>query len=399
MFKVDELPPYLLGQVANQIISARKSGRDIIDLSQVTPDIPPPAMAVDLLVSEVLRDHNHRYSASRGISRLREAVVSLYQSRFGLGLDPETEVIATMGTKEGLGSLLTTIIQPGDKVLIPSPCYPTYRAQALLAGAEVVEAELGLTGTSADLEPFLKAIQTAYKEHAPRVAIVNFPCNPTTLVAGRSFYESLIRLSRDNGVTLINDHTYLGWEFDDWKSVSLLEGVSKEAFGEKRYQGCVELFSLSKGFRVPGWRIGFAIGCSETIEALYRMKSYSDFGIFQALQVAGSRILDNHESVLAETSQIFQSRRDILTEALESIGWCVTKSFGSPFVWAKCPEGLRDLGSLALSSKLLEEASVACLPGEGFSEKARDYVRFSLAATPDRLRRAADSLAKISPSC
>ena len=396
-FKVNNLPPYILGEIGQKILSARQEGRDIVDLSQVNPELSPPPMAIDYLVGEVLREHNHRYSASRGISRLREAACQLYNERFGLELDSETEVIATMGTKEAMSSLLTATLSPGETVLLPDPCYPTYQAQAFFAGAktasiplldEVADSNAPLTMDSNGagfIERLDKEFQATWPR--PKVLIINFPNNPTTTSASLEFFEKLVGFARENSILIINDFSYLGLDFGSEPSPSLLQVPGAKDCS-------VELFSLSKGFNLPGWRVGFALGNKEAISALSRIKSYSDFGIFQPLQIAASRLLENYKDIFQATTNEYQKRRDVFIESLREQGWLVPEPESGLFLWAKIPDKYSEIGSLKMAEKLLDEHSVASCPGAGFGSNGEGFIRFSLVEKPERLKLACERLSK-----
>ena len=401
-FRVDNLPPYLLGEVGEKILKARRAGTDVIDLSQVNPQVPPPAMSIDYLVGEVIREHNHRYSASKGITRLREAAAELYARRFSVELDPESEVIATMGSKEGLSSLMLSSLEPGDTVLLPTPAYSTYAAQAFFAGAKTEKVPLfdGELDLSKPIKMedagagFLSRLEERYQSIWPRpkMLLVNFPNNPSTATAGPEFFSELVSFAKDKQILLVNDFSYMGIEFDSYKSSSLLSVPGAKDVA-------VELISLSKGFSLPGWRVGFAAGSSVAISALSRIKSYSDFGIFQPLQIAAARILESSEAILSDTSALYSERRDILSSGLEKLGWEVAINKATLFLWARVPQKLRAKGSIRVTEELLEQAALACLPGAGFDKNFDEFVRFSLVESPERLKTAIERLETCSLNC
>ena len=402
-FRISHLPPYPLGEIAAAVQQAREQGREIIDLSQVNPNLGPPSFAVDKLVQAALQARNHRYSSSRGITRLREACAQLYRERHNTELDAESEVIVTMGLKEGLSHLLLSVASPGDTILVPTPAYPIHTSSVFIAGAgfvgvplyagagEAEHAEAELTG---DNTAFFDRLLAAF-EHTwprPKLLICSFPHNPTTAVAGRSFLERLVRFCLDRGVYLIHDFAYADICFDGYKAPSLLEIDGGKEAG-------VEFYSLSKGFNIPGWRVAFCAGNTKLVSALKKIKSYLDFGIFQPLQIAAAALIEeaakHNIQAAEETAAVYQARRDALVDALNGAGWAISRPKATVFVWARLPETARKEGSLSFSRRILDQAGVALCPGVGFDAQADEFVRFALVEGERKLREAARRIAKV----
>ncbi len=393
-FRIQRVAPYLLGSLAAAVVEARTSGRDVIDLSQVNPDLGPPAAALEQLVQACLLPHNHRYSASQGITKLRRCAAEWYGRRFGVDLDYQHEVAVTMGTKEGLSHLLFAVTTPGDNILVPTPTYPIHASAVFLAGAGFIGVALGtcdaeegaaLNGSS---ESFFERLQHAYQATWPRpkLMIVSFPHNPTTATVDLGFFERLTAFALENRIFLLHDHAYADLCFDGYRAPSLLQAPRALEVG-------AEFYSLSKSFNIPGWRVGFCVGNQRLVAALKKIKSYLDFGIFQPLQIAAVSILQNSEAILEETVSTLQARRDVLCAGLEQLGWTIGCPAGSypratSFVWARIPQAFAGLGSLSFCHRLLGTADVAVSPGIGFYGGSDHYIRFALVENEQRLRSA-----------
>jgi alanine-synthesizing transaminase len=382
--RIDRLPPYVFAVVNDLKMKLRRSGEDIVDLGMGNPDLPTPKHIVDKLCEAAQNPKNHRYSQTKGLFKLREALSLWYERKYGVELDPETEVITTIGSKEGLAHLALTLINPGDVAIVPTPAYPIHPYSIIIAGGDVrsiplFEDESGLFSE----EAFFERIVKAYKESWPRpkLLILNFPHNPTTATVSLSFFEKIVDFARENNLIVIQDIAYAEIAFDGYVPPSILQvkGAKEVA---------VEFYSLSKTYSMAGWRVGFAAGNKEIIHALYRMKSYLDYGMFQPIQIAAIIALKGDQSCVEEYRQIYQKRRDVLVEGLNRIGWKVEKPKATMFVWAKIPEKFRSMGSLEFSKMLLVDGKVAVSPGVGFGEYGDDYVRFALVENEQRIRQA-----------
>jgi alanine-synthesizing transaminase len=393
-FRIDRLKPYLLGSIAQAVLEARLAGKDVIDLSQANPDNPPPRPIIDRLVQATLLPQNHRYSSSQGIRRLRDGIAGYYKSCYATNLDADSEVVSVMGTKEGMSHLLQAVVNPGDTIIVPTPAYPIHAAAVFLAGASYVGVPLVAPSAGPNSGPnfieqsdqadiFLENIAEAYKRTfpRPRLMILSFPHNPTTITVELSFFERVVNFARENNIYLIHDFAYSSICFDDYKAPSILQvpGAKDHA---------VEFFSMSKGFGLAGWRVGFAVGNSRLIGALKKIKSYIDFGIFQPLQIAAAELLESPDDYLAKTKQTFQKRRDTLVSGLRNLGWTVDSPKATVFVWAKIPSNWKSQGSVQVCHELLEKYDVAACPGLGFDEDADSYVRFCLVENEERIESA-----------
>ena len=382
--RIARLPPYVLNVVNELKAEARARGEDIVDFGMGNPDRPPPRHIIEKLAEVVLREGIHRYSLSRGIPRLRRAVSDWYRRKFGVEIDPETEAIVTIGSKEGLAHLTLATLGPGDTVLVPNPAYPIHAYGCVIAGADVIYIPLvGSEGFFPELE---KAVQDSWPK--PKMLIVNFPCNPTTQCVELSFLERLVAVCREYEMWLVHDIAYGEITFDGYESPSVLQVSGAKDIA-------VEFYSLSKTYNMPGWRIGFMCGSPVLVEALARIKSYLDYGMFTAIQVAAIAALDSPQKVIQSVRATYKNRRDVLCEGLSNAGWHVEKPKATMFVWAKIPEPYRQAGSLEFSKKLLHEAKVAVSPGIGFGKYGDTHVRFSLIENEHRTRQAVRNIRKM----
>lgn len=393
-FRIDSLPQYVLGEIARAVIEARSAGRDIIDLSQINPGEGVPRAALDRLVQSALRPHSHQYSSSQGIRRLREAVAEWYLRDFQVELDPGTQVVATMGVKEGLGHLLLATTRPGDTVVVPTPSYPVHSAAVSIASAGMVGVSLFDQGQPShsqvldeNSEGFFQRLEQACERTWPRpcAVIVSFPHNPTAAVVSEGFFSRLVDAARRHDMFIIHDFAYADLWLDDYRPPSLLSvpGALERA---------VEFRSLSKSHGLAGWRIGFCVGNTRLVDALKRLKSYLDFGIFQPLQLGAIEALRDEQGFLEEIRSKYRARRDVIAGGLAASGWEVGASRAGVFVWARLPQRLRPLGSLEASRLLLQEAGVAVCPGVGFDPSMQEYVRISLGEPEARLRKALQNI-------
>jgi len=376
--RIDELPAYVFASVDGLKRELRREGRDVIDLGFGNPDLPPPGVAVENLREAALKPANHRYSASRGIEQLRRAVVERYRDRFGVELDPETQVVSTIGAKEGLAHLLWVLVGPGDTVVVPTPCYPIHRVSPQLAGATVV---------SPPVAGGIDAIAEAIREARPKVVIVSFPNNPTTAVAAPEDMQRLVDLAHEHGFILVHDFAYADIAFDGYEPPSVLgaDGAAECA---------VELYSLTKGFSMAGWRVGFTLGRADVVAALAKLKSYLDYGTFQPIQIASIVALREAPDYPVEIRDVYRGRRDALCAGLGRAGWPVDPPLGTMFVWAEIPERLRPLGSLELALRLARDACVAVSPGIGFGDGGEGHVRFALVENEQRIGQATRAIGR-----
>jgi alanine-synthesizing transaminase len=372
--RITNLPPYVFTVIDGLKVAARRAGEDVIDLGFGNPDLPSPPTAVDKLCEAVRNPRNHRYSASRGIPKLRQAVADLYARRFGVDLDPETEAITTIGAKEGFSHLMWVLLQPGDAALVPSPSYPIHIWGPLFAGAEVREIPVG-TG-----EDFFENVRQAYRFSwpRPRVIVLSFPHNPTTTCVDLAFMQRMVDFALENEVLLVHDNAYAELGFDGFRPPSILQ-----ASGAK--QCAVELYSMTKAYSMAGWRMAYLVGKAEVVQALAKLKSYLDYGAFQPIQIAATVTLNEDPDHPERAQAIYQSRRDALCDGLARIGWEIEPPRGTMFVWAPIPEPYRELGSVEFASLLVKEAKVATSPGIGFGPGGDGHVRFALIENEQRI--------------
>lgn len=375
--RIQRLPPYVFNIVNQLKYEARTRGEDIIDFGMGNPDQPTPQHVVDKLTETAQRGDTHRYSTSRGIPRLRKAICDWYGRRFDVALDPESEAIVTIGSKEGLGHLALATLGPGDVVLVPNPAYPIHPYGVTIAGADIRHVQL-VPGMDF-FEELERAIQDAWPR--PKMLVLNFPANPTTQCVDLAFFERVVDIARGHKLWVVQDLAYADLTFDGYRAPSILE-VS----GAKDV--AVESFSLSKSYNMPGWRIGFMCGNQEMIAALARLKSYMDYGIFTPMQVAAISALEGPQDCVEENRLRYRDRRDVLCDGLNELGWAVEKPKGTMFVWAPIPTPYREMGSLEFSKYLLKHAKVAVSPGVGFGAYGDDRVRFGLIENRQRTRQA-----------
>ncbi len=375
--RIKRLPPYVFNIVNELKAKARARGEDIIDFGMGNPDQPTPGHIVAKLVEAAQRGDTHRYSLSKGIPRLRKAICDWYKRRFDVTLNPETEAIVTIGSKEGLAHLALATLGPGDAVLVPNPAYPIHPYGFVIAGADIRHVPL-VEGIDFFVE-LEKAIKDSWPK--PKMLILNFPGNPTTQCVELDFFERIIQIAREHEIWVVHDIAYADLAFDGYVAPSILQVPGA-------VDCAVEFFSLSKSYNMPGWRVGFMCGNKTLVAALARMKSYLDYGMFTPIQIAAISALEGPQNCVREIAETYRKRRDVLCEGLNSIGWPVEKPRATMFVWAPIPEQYRHLGSLEFSKKLLSEAKVAVAPGIGFGEYGDDHVRFGLIENEHRTRQA-----------
>ncbi|MCB0977826.1 MAG: aminotransferase class I/II-fold pyridoxal phosphate-dependent enzyme [Acidimicrobiales bacterium] len=379
--RIPNLPPYVFTIIDGLKVEARRHGADVVDLGFGNPDLPSPALAVEKLAEAAHNTRNHRYSSSRGIPKLREAVADLYLRRFGVTLDPDREVIATIGAKEGFSHLMWVLLQPGDAALVPSPSYPIHIWGPHLAGADVREIPMG-TG-----HDFFEDIRSAYEYSwpKPRVIVLSFPHNPTTACVDVEFFQRVVDFAREHDVVVVHDNAYAELGFDGYVPPSILE-----AEGAK--ECAVELYSMTKSFSMAGWRVAFLVGNHEVVQALAKLKSYLDYGTFQPIQIAATVTLNEAVDYPTELQATYQSRRDALCDGLNRIGWAIEPPMGTMFAWAPIPEPYRELGSVEFASMLVRDCDVAVSPGVGFGPGGDGHVRFALIENEQRIGQAIRNL-------
>ncbi len=382
--RMKRLPPYVFAQVNDLKMRFRREGRDIIDLGMGNPDLRTPQHIVDKLVEASLKPHNHRYSASRGITKLRHAIANWYARRYGVDIDPETEAVVTIGAKEGLSHLVLAMISPGDVVLVPNPTYPIHPYSVVISGGDVRSVPIDHNRN------FLEDLENAVRQTWPRpkMLIISFPHNPTTMVIDKAFFEKIVDFAKENRLIVLHDFAYADLTFDGYRAPSFLEVPGAKDIG-------VEFFSMSKSYSMAGWRVGFCVGNRHIIHALTRIKSYLDYGIFQPIQIAAIIALNGDQSCVQEIVDTYRSRRDALIRGLNRIGWHVDPPKATMFVWARIPEKYRSMGSVEFSKFLIEEAEVAVSPGLGFGEYGDEYVRFALVENEHRIRQAIRNMRKL----
>ncbi len=382
-YRMKRLPPYVIAEVNAMRHEARSAGKDIIDLGMGNPDQPPPQHVIDKLCEVAAKPNAHGYSQSKGIPGLRKAQANYYGRRFGVELDPESEVVVTMGSKEGLGSLANAITAPGDVVLAPNPSYPIHTFGFIIAGATI-----RAIPTTPD-EDYWRSLESAMNFTVPRpsVLVVSYPSNPTAEVVDLAFYERLVAWARENKVWVLSDLAYSELYYDDNPTPSIMqvEGAKDVA---------VEFTSMSKTYSMAGWRMGFAVGNKQLIAALTRVKSYLDYGAFTPIQAAACAALNGPQDIVESNRNLYRKRRDVMVEAFGRAGWDIPSPSASMFAWAPLPPALAEMGSLEFSKKLLTEAEVAVAPGVGYGEEGEGFVRIAMVENEQRLRQAARNIKK-----
>jgi alanine-synthesizing transaminase len=382
-YRIKRLPPYVFAEVQSLKLAARRRGDDIIDFGMGNPDQPTPGHIVDKLIEAARKGKNHRYSASRGITKLRHAIAGWYKRNYDVDIDPESEAIVTIGSKEGLAHLALALIGPGDVVMTPTPTYPIHMYAFIIAGGEVRGIEL------CEERDFFDDMMRVYRQTfpRPRILVINFPHNPTTAVVDLEFFKKVVAFAREHQLIVIHDLAYADLVFDGYRAPSFLQVPEAKDVG-------VEFYTLSKAYNMPGWRVGFCVGNRDVIGALTKIKSYLDYGIFQPIQIASVIALNGPQDCVKETVLRYQKRRDVLVGGLNRIGWAVSKPRATMFLWARIPTPYRHMGSLEFSKLLLREAKVAVSPGIGFGEGGDDYVRFALVENEHRTRQAIRGIRK-----
>jgi alanine-synthesizing transaminase len=385
--RITSLPPYVFTIIDSLKIEARRQGADVIDLGFGNPDLPSPEIAVEKLSEAAHNSRNHRYSSSRGIPKLREAIAGYYQHRFGVTLDPDTEVISTIGAKEGFSHLMWVLLEAGDVALVPSPSYPIHIYGPLFAGAQVVELPM-IGGAEQFFDSLLDRWQYSWPK--PRVIVLSFPHNPTTHCVDLDFFERVVEFARERDVMIVHDNAYADLGFDGYLPPSILQvDGAKEC--------AVELYSMTKSFSMAGWRVAFLLGNAKVVAALAKLKSYLDYGTFQPIQIAATVTMNELPDFPREVNEIYQVRRDTLCDGLNRIGWEMTPPRGTMFAWAPIPEPYREMGSIEFAKMLVTEASVAASPGVGFGPDGDGHIRFALIENEQRILQAVRNLKKALP--
>ena len=379
--RINRLPPYVFNIVNELKMDARHRGEDIIDFGMGNPDQPTPKHIVDKLVEASQRDDTHGYSMSRGIPRLRRAICNWYKTRYDVDLDPESEAIVTLGSKEGLAHLAMAVVDRGDAVLVPNPAYPIHPYGFVLAGADVRHVPIG-PGID-----FFEELEKSLRDNwpKPKILLINFPSNPTSQCVDLEFFSKIIEIAKEHKIWVVQDLAYADIVFDGYTAPSILQVPGAKDIA-------VEFFSMSKSYNMPGWRVGFMVGNPTLVKALSRIKSYLDYGTFTPIQIAAITALEEDQQCVAEIRDMYCKRRDVLCDGLNSIGWKVEKPQATMFLWAPIPEQFKEMGSLEFCKKLLIEAKVAVSPGIGFGTYGDAYVRFALIENEHRTRQAIRSI-------
>lgn len=375
--RIKLLPPYVFNIVSDLKLKARSLGEDIIDFGMGNPDQPTPQHIIDKLVETVQRKDTHRYSASKGIPRLRKAITNWYQQRYNVSLNSETEAIVTIGSKEGLAHLALATVERGDRILVPNPAYPIHPYGFIIAGADIDHIPL-VPGVDFFSE-LLKKITNS--KNSPKMLLLNFPGNPTTECVELDFFEQIVDIARKYKIWIIHDLAYADIVFDGYVAPSILQIPGAKDIA-------IESFSLSKSYNMPGWRVGFMCGNPTLIGALTRLKSYLDYGTFTPIQVASITALEDNQDCVTEIRDMYYERRNVLCDGLNAIGWQVEKPKATMFVWAEIPDQYKSMGSLEFAKKLIKDAKIAVSPGIGFGSYGDDHVRFALIENPHRTRQA-----------
>lgn len=381
--RMKRLPPYVFAVVNELKMNLRHQGEDIIDLGMGNPDLPTPDHIVSKMVEKVQDPRNHRYSASKGITGIRKAICAWYKRRYDVDLDPDSEAVATIGAKEGLSHLVLATISPGDVVLVPSPTYPIHPYSVVISGGDL---------RSVPLSPerdFFDDLLTAFRQTwpQPKMLIISFPHNPTTVCVDMEFMTKIVEFCKEHEIWLVHDFAYADLCFDGYEAPSVLQVPGAKDVA-------VEFFSMSKSYSMAGWRLGYCVGNPELVNALTRIKSYLDYGVFQPIQIAAVEALNKDQECVQEIVDIYKARRDTLVTGLNRVGWEVPSPKGTMFLWAPIPEQFRSMGSVEFSKLLIREAKVAVSPGRGFGEYGDDYVRFALVENEHRINQAIRGLRK-----
>ena len=381
--RINALPPYAFAQIDSLKVQLRRAGEDVIDLAFGNPDMPSPEIAVEKLIEAARNPRNHRYSTSKGLPKLRLAVAELYERTFGVTIDFETEVCATIGAKEGFSHLMLALLGPGDTALVPAPSYPIHIWGPILAGAGVHYVRMGPD------QDFFANMRSAYEQAwpRPRVIVTSFPHNPTTACVDMAFMEELVQFARERDMIVVHDFAYADLGYDGYRPPSILEVPGAKDVA-------VELYTLTKSFSMAGWRMGFLVGNSEIVAALAKLKSYLDYGTFQPIQIAATVAMNEAPDYPKEVNEIYRRRRDVLIDGLARIGWQIEKPKGTMFVWARIPEPYAEMSSIEFATMCVQEGKVAVSPGSGFGPGGEGFIRFALVENEQRIAQAVRHLRK-----
>lgn len=382
--RMKRLPPYVFAEVNELKTAARRAGEDIIDLGMGNPDLATPQHIVDKLTEAAQKAVNHRYSASKGIAKLRLAITNWYADRYGVDLDPDSEAIVTMGAKEGLSHLVLALIEPGDVCFAPNPTYPIHPYSVVIAGGDLRSIPIGPGRDFFD--DLLQATKLTWPK--PKLLIISFPHNPTCQVVDQEFFNKVVEFAKEHDLMVIHDFAYADLAFDGYQAPSFLASPGAMDVG-------VEIFSMSKSYSMAGWRVGFCCGNPKMVHALTRIKSYLDYGMFQPIQIASIIALTEDQSCVGEIVDIYRQRRDALVEGLNRAGWPIDSPQATMFAWAKIPERYAKLGSVEFAKKMIRRAKVAVAPGKGFGDFGDDYVRFALVENNHRINQAIRGVRKM----
>ncbi|MET0433424.1 MAG: aminotransferase class I/II-fold pyridoxal phosphate-dependent enzyme [Cellulomonas sp.] len=384
--RIPGLPPYVFTIIDTLKVEARRAGRDVVDLGFGNPDLPSPQVAVEKLAEAAHNTRNHRYSASRGIPKLRQAVADHYLRRFGVTLDPDTEIISTIGAKEGFSHLMWVLLQPGDAALVPTPSYPIHIWGPYFAGADARQVPIGDgTDGAGYVDRVMEAWDLGWPK--PRVIVLSFPHNPTTTTVELHDLQRLVDWARERDVVLVHDLAYADMCFDGWTPPSIMQCVGAT-------EVAVELYSMTKSYSMAGWRVAFLVGRKDVVGALAKLKSYLDYGTFQPIQIAATVTLNEATDYPAELSAVYESRRNALVDGLSRIGWDILRPKGTMFAWARIPEPYREMGSIEFAEMLVRDCDVAVSPGVGFGPGGDGHVRFALIENEQRIGQAVRGLRK-----
>jgi len=382
--RIPGLPPYVFTIIDTLKVEARRAGRDVVDLGFGNPDLPSPQVAVEKLAEAAHNTRNHRYSASRGIPKLRQAVADHYLRRFGVTLDPDTEIISTIGAKEGFSHLMWVLLQPGDAALVPTPSYPIHIWGPYFAGADARQVPIGDgTDGAGYVDRVMEAWDLGWPK--PRVVVLSFPHNPTTTTVELHDLQRLVDWARERDVVLVHDLAYADMCFDGWTPPSIMQCVGAT-------EVAVELYSMTKSYSMAGWRVAFLVGRKDVVGALAKLKSYLDYGTFQPIQIAATVTLNEATEYPAELSAVYESRRNALVDGLARIGWDILRPRGTMFAWARIPEPYRDMESIEFAEMLVRDCDVAVSPGVGFGPGGDGHVRFALIENEQRIGQAVRGL-------
>mgnify|MGYP001249039132 FL=1 len=381
---LSKLPPYVFSVVNELKYSARRRGDDIIDFGMGNPDQPTPKHIVEKLMESSVQGKNHRYSISAGLPKLKLAISDWYKNNYNVSINPDTETIVTIGSKEGLSHLMIAMLSPGEVVLVPDPCYPIHSFSVLIARGDIRAYD------SFEEEEMIESILKGIKKNPkPKALIISFPSNPTTQTVNIEFFNRIVEIAKENKIVVIHDFAYADICFDGYKAPSFLQAVGAKDIG-------VESFSMSKSYNMAGWRVGFMTGNKEIISALKRVKSYLDYGIFQPIQISAITALNETRDCVKQAAETYRIRRNRLIDSFSKSGWKINKPDATMFVWAEIPDKYKHLGSLEFSKKLITDCNVAVSPGIGFGKNGDNFVRFALIENEQRILQAARSIKKLS---